>query len=64
MTRIGSVADRMLSAFVPHTTAAAAAAACTTYQYCQQCGSYWKMCWSQYCNGVYRNGFCNSCGSC
>ena len=39
MTRIERLADRMLSAFVPQATAAAAAAACVTYQYCQQCGS-------------------------
>ena len=64
MTRIERLADRMLSAFVPQATAAASSAACITYIDCRACGSSYKICFTQYCNGVYRTGFCNSCGSC
>lgn len=65
MNRIGKLADRMLSALVPHTTAAAAASACQVYTYCQTCSSTRaKICFAQYCDGVYRSGFCNECGSC
>lgn len=64
MTMINRLADRMLSAFVPNATAAASAAACVYVEHCQRCGSSWKWCLSQYCDGVYRSGFCDVCGTC
>ncbi len=64
MNTIERMADRVLSVFVPRATAAAAAAACTVVTYCQPCGSSYKRCFAQYCNGQYRSGFCNECGSC
>ncbi|HWO58952.1 MAG TPA: hypothetical protein VNO31_02765 [Umezawaea sp.] len=63
MNMIERMAERMLSAFAPRATAAAASG-CVWNTYCQRCGSSWKVCIAQYCNGVYRNGFCNECGSC
>ncbi|GAA2707947.1 hypothetical protein ACFY2R_20460 [Micromonospora olivasterospora] len=65
MKRIGQLADRMVSAFVPKTTASAVSAAgCTDYYYCQACGSSLKSCWSQWCDGRYINGACGLCGYC
>lgn len=65
MNRIGRLADRMLSALVPHTTAAASALACTVVKECRLCApTRAKLCYVQYCDGEYRSGFCNECGSC
>ncbi|MEO3925054.1 hypothetical protein ABGB07_14480 [Micromonosporaceae bacterium B7E4] len=63
MTRLGRLADRMLSAFVP--TATAAAATCWTEPECRLCSPLRsKMCWIEYCDGVYRSGFCEDCDTC
>jgi hypothetical protein len=65
MTRIGRLADRMLAAFVPQATAAASATACYTVVDCRYCAStYSKTCFTEYCDGVYRTGYCYECGSC
>lgn len=63
MTRIGRLADRMLSTLVPRATAAASA--CEIRTECRPCTMIdAKGCFLQYCNGVYRTGFCHGCGSC
>ena len=63
MTRIGRLADRVLSAFVPE--AVAAAASCITVIDCRLCSSTKaKMCFTEYCDGKYRTGYCHECGSC
>ncbi|MEV0649592.1 hypothetical protein AB0I28_30475 [Phytomonospora sp. NPDC050363] len=68
MSKISRLTDRMLSVFVPKSTAAAGAGiqACYTEVDCrvQECGSRLKMCFTTYCNGVYHSGSCNGCGSC
>ncbi len=65
MNTIERMADRVLSVFVPRATAAAAAVAgCEVITYCQPCGSKYKRCFAQYCDGKYRSGFCNESGSC
>lgn len=60
MTRtIGKLADRLLSAVVPHTSAAA------EYEYkCEPCyTSYNKRC-SRYCASGCSAWYCEKCGTC
>ena len=59
MTRtIGKLADRLLSAVVPQTTAAAG------YEYtCRSCGGTNAKC-SRYCSGNCSPWYCDACGTC
>ncbi len=71
MKTLGRLADKILSAVVPPTTAAAATAqGCTNYFECRFCPlpnpprPSLKSCWYQICDGQYVNGACGRCGAC
>lgn len=67
MKLVRRLSDRMLSVFVPQATAAAASAQeCWNERECRNCGgaTFFKFCWSQWCDGQYVSGGCGRCGYC